>query len=130
MLVGAPKVDTVLPEFKEFAEHAILVAHNAAFDMRFLELNERRAKVRFSNPVLDTLLLSTVVHPNLDDHTLDGIAARMNIPVVGRHTALGDAIVTAEILLKLIPLLEAQGIKTLREAIKASEKSKFAKHAF
>jgi DNA polymerase-3 subunit epsilon len=130
MLVGQPTVKDVLPEFKEFVEHAVLVAHNAAFDMRFLELNEIRTRVRFGNPVLDTLLLSTVVHPNLDDHTLDGIAGRMNIPIVGRHTALGDAIVTAEILLKLIPLLESQGIVTLADAIKASAKSKFAQHAF
>ena len=130
MLVGQPTVKEVLPELKSFVEHAVMVAHNAAFDMRFLELNEIRTRVRFSNPVLDTLLLSTVVHPNLEDHTLDGIAKRMNIPIVGRHTALGDAIVTAEILLKLIPLLESQGIVTLGDAIKASASSKFAQHAY
>lgn len=130
MLVGQPTVDKVLPEFKEFVEGAVLVAHNAAFDMRFLELNEISTGIGFGNPVLDTLLLSTVVHPNQDDHTLDGIAGRMNIPIVGRHTALGDAIVTAEILLRLIPLLESQGVTTLKDAIRVSAKSKFAKHAY
>jgi len=130
MLVGQPTVKEVLPELKTFVENAVMVAHNAAFDMRFLELNEIRTRVRFNNPVLDTLLLSTVVHPNLEDHTLDGIAKRMNIPIVGRHTALGDAIVTAEILLKLISLLESQGIVTLGDAIKASASSRFAQHAY
>ncbi len=130
MLVGQPTVKEVLPDFREFVENAVLVAHNAAFDMRFLELNEVKTGVRFRNPVLDTLLLSTVVHPNLEDHTLDGIANRMNIPIVGRHTALGDAIVTAEILLKLFPLLESQGIFTLGDAIRASKNSKFAQHDF
>jgi len=130
MLIGQPKFGDVLPEFKQFAEHAVLVAHNAAFDMRFLQLKEIETHCRFDNPVLDTLLLSTVVHPNQSDHTLDGIAGRMNIPVVGRHTALGDAIVTAEILIRLIPLLEARGIKTLGEAIKASATSKFANKSF
>ena len=130
MLVGQPKVADVLPEFREFAAHSVLVAHNAAFDMRFLQLKEIETHCRFHNPVLDTLLLSTVVHPNQDDHTLDGIAGRMNIPVVGRHTALGDAIVTAEILVRLIPLLEAQGIVTLADAIKASASSKFANKSF
>ncbi len=54
----------------------------------------------------------------------------MNIPVVGRHTALGDAIVTAEVLLKLIPLLEAQGIVTLEDALEASAKSPYARLEF
>jgi DNA polymerase-3 subunit epsilon len=67
------------------------------------------------------------VHPNLEGHSLDDIAERFNITIVGRHTALGDALVTAEVLLKLIPLLEAQGIMTLDDALQASSRSRFAK---
>jgi len=68
-----------------------------------------------------------VVHPNQEGHSLDVIAERFNITIVGRHTALGDALVTAEILLRLIPLLEAQEIHTLEEALRASIISPFVK---
>lgn len=127
LLIGQPTIDKVLPRFHQFAENAVLVAHNAAFDMRFLQLKEEATGIQFDNPVLDTLLLSSIIHPNLKGHGLEGIAERLNITIVGRHTALGDSIVTAEVLTKLIPLLEAQGIVTLEDALLASEKSAFAK---
>lgn len=127
LLVGQPTIDRVLPHFHNFSEGAVLVAHNAAFDMRFLQLKEESTGIHFDNPVLDTLLLSSITHPNLKGHNLEGIAERFNITIVGRHTALGDSIVTAEVLIKLIPLLEAQGIFTLEDALLASEKSAFAK---
>jgi len=127
LLPSQPIITRVLPTFHAFAADSVLVAHNAAFDMRFLQLKEQASGVCFDNPVLDTLLLSSVVHPNQEGHSLDAIAERFNITIVGRHTALGDALVTAEILLKLIPLLEAQGIHTLEEALRASSKSPFVK---
>ena len=126
MLVGQPVIDEVLPEFQNFAEGAVLVAHNAAFDMRFLQLKEEQAGCRFDNPVLDTLLLSSVVHPHLELHNLEDIAEYFGLPVIGRHTALGDAIVTGEALLKFIPLLEDMGIRTLREACDACRNTKYA----
>ncbi len=127
LLPGQPTIDKVLPIFHQFAEHSVLVAHNAAFDMRFLQLKEEVAGVKFDNPVLDTLLLSSILHPNQDSHALEGLAERFNVTIVGRHTALGDAIVTGEVLVKLIPLLEAHGIKNLEDALRASAKSPFAK---
>lgn len=127
MVAGRPTIGQVLPLFHRFVEGAVLVAHNAAFDMRCLQLKERQTGVRFENPVLDTLLLSSIIHPHQETHSLDGIADRLNLPVVGRHTALGDALVTAEVLLKLIPLLEVRGILTLEDALKASIASRYAK---
>ncbi|MGK2905432.1 MAG: exonuclease domain-containing protein [Desulfuromonadales bacterium] len=127
LLPSQPIITQVLPNFHAFAAGSVLVAHNAAFDMRFLQLKEDATGLSFDNPVLDTLLLSSVVHPNQDGHSLDAIAERFNITISGRHTALGDALITAEILLRLIPLLEAQGIHTLEEALRASIKSPFAK---
>nr|WP_236589270.1 3'-5' exonuclease [Ramlibacter aurantiacus] len=127
MVAGQPRITEVLPTFHAYAQDTVLVAHNAAFDMRFLQLQEAAAGVAFRQPVLDTLLLSAVVHANQASHRLEDIAARFDIPLLGRHTALGDALVTAEILLRLIPLLEAMGIRTLRQAREASERTFYAR---
>ncbi len=127
MVKGQPTIDAVLPAFHAFAHDTVLVAHNAAFDMRFLQLKEARTGLRFDQPVLDTLLLSAVVHPNQESHRLEAIAERFGITVIGRHTALGDAIVTAEVLLKLIPLLAAMGIHTLGQAREAAQKTYYAR---
>src|ERR1700674_1923689 len=128
MLVGQPRIEAVLPAFHRFAEDTVLVAHNAAFDMRFLQLKEAGTGVKFIQPVLDTLLLSAVAHSDYEgaEHDLAAIAARLGIDVIGRHTALGDAIVTGEIFLKLLPLLAARGIRTLKHAREASRKTLYA----
>jgi DNA polymerase-3 subunit epsilon len=127
MLVDQPTIDKVLPAFSEFTEETVLVAHNAAFDMRFLQLKEESTGVRFTQPVLDTLLLSEVIHPNQESHKLEAIAERLGVNVIGRHTALGDAIVTGEVFLKMVPLLAEKGIRTLREARDAAEKTYYAR---
>jgi DNA polymerase-3 subunit epsilon len=119
-LANEPPIEQVLPRFHRFCEDTVLVAHNAAFDMRFLELKEAATGVRFGQPVLDTLLLSAVVHPSLDNHHLDMIAERVGVRVIGRHTALGDALLTGEVFLRLIPLLADRGIATLGQALEAS----------
>jgi len=127
MLNGQPRLDVVLPAFHEFCAETVLVAHNAAFDMRFFQLKEDSLGVRFTQPVLDTLLLSAVIHPNQESHGLESIAERLGINVIGRHTALGDAFVTGEVFLKMIPLLADMGIVTLRQALDAAQKTYFAR---
>ncbi len=127
MLESQPTIDRVLPAFGQFCEDTVLVAHNAAFDMRFLRLKEETTGVRFAQPVLDTLLLSAVIHPDLESHRLEAIAERMGVNPIGRHTALGDAIMTGEVFLRMIPLLAQQGIRTLGEAREASQKTYFAR---
>jgi DNA polymerase-3 subunit epsilon len=127
MVVGQPTIDQVLPAFHAFAQDTVLVAHNAAFDMRFLQLKEEQAGVVFDHPVLDTLLLSALIHPNQDSHRLEALAERFNVTVIGRHTALGDAMVTAEVFVKLIPMLAEKGIHTLGQAREAAQKTYYAR---
>ncbi|TAN47782.1 MAG: 3'-5' exonuclease [Betaproteobacteria bacterium] len=126
-LAGQPTVEQVLPAFHRFCEDTVLVAHNAAFDMRFLELKEAASGVRFAQPVLDTLLLSAAAHPAHEDHRLEAIAERLGVRIIGRHTALGDALLTGEIFLKLVPLLAGRGIVTLGQALEASRQTYYAR---
>lgn len=127
VLEAQPPIERVLPAFHRFCEDTVLVAHNAAFDMRFLELKEASSGVRFAQPVLDTLLLSAVVNPSQEDHKLEAIAQRLGVRVIGRHTALGDALLTGEIFLKLLPLLADRGVATLGEALEASRQTYYAR---
>jgi DNA polymerase-3 subunit epsilon len=127
LLRGQPTIDKVLPFFHGFCAETVLVGHNIAFDMRFLQMKEEATGVQFRQPVLDTLLLSAVIHPNQDSHQLEAIAERLGVNVIGRHTALGDAIATGEVFLKMIPLLAEQGIRTLREAREAAERTYYAR---
>jgi DNA polymerase III subunit epsilon len=127
MVVGQPVIEDVLPAFHAFAQDTVLVAHNAAFDMRFLQIKEKKTGIVFDHPVLDTLLLSAVVHPNQDSHRLEAIAERFNVTIIGRHTAMGDAMVTAEVMIKLIPLLAEKGIHTLGQAREAAQQTYYAR---
>jgi DNA polymerase III subunit epsilon len=124
---GQPPISDVLPSFHRYAADTVLVGHNISFDLRFFQLKEESCRVRITNPVLDTLLLSTVIHPHAEDHSIEEIAARMGVDIVGRHTALGDAIVTGEIFVKFLPLLADRGIRTLRDAMQASKESYMAR---
>lgn len=126
-LIGQPTIGEVLPQFHHFCEDTVLVAHNAAFDMRFLELKEAATGIRFAQPVLDTLLLSVIVHPTQEGHDLEAVAERLGVNVIGRHTALGDALVTGEIFLRLLPLLAEHGIVTLGQALDASRETYLAR---
>lgn len=122
MVAHKPPASVVLPRFKRFAGEAVLVAHNAAFDMKFLEMKEDVSGVQFDNPVLDLLLLSAYVHDHTPDHSLNATAERFGVQIADRHTALGDAMTTAAIFVRMIDLLAARGITTLQQAIDVSSK--------
>lgn len=122
MVQDAPDIGAALKRLRAFTGDAVLVAHNAAFDMRFLRLKERSTGIRFDQPVLDTLLLSILIHDHTPNHTLEDIARRLGVNVAGRHTALGDAVTTAEIFARLLALLPDHGIRTLDDAVGACER--------
>jgi len=127
MLRGQPVAAIALPAFHRFCADTVLVGHNAAFDMRFLQIKEAEVGVGFTMPVLDTLLLSAVLHPNQESHRLEAIAERLGVGIEVRHRALEDAVATGEIFLKLLPLLAEKGIVTLRQALEASRQTYLAR---
>jgi DNA polymerase-3 subunit epsilon len=127
MLKNQPTIDKVLPMFHRFTAETILVAHNAAFDIKFLQMKQEESGVQFVCPVLDTLLISAVVHPAQEDHNIEAIADRLSVPIVGRHTALGDAFTTGQLFLKMLPLLAQKNIHTLKETLAACEKTYYAR---
>ena len=122
MLAGMPDIKQILPKFVEFVGDAVIVAHNAAFDMKFIGLQSERCGVKLDSPVLDTVLLSAFVHDHTSKHTLDDLAERYGVCIQGRHTALGDALTTAHVFVRLIKQLSCRNINTFSEAIRASDK--------
>ena len=119
MVADALPAAQVLPRFHVFAGDSVLVAHNAAFDMKFLRLKEGESGVRFGNPVIDTLLLSLLIEGEEETHSLDAICERLDIRIEGRHSALGDALATAQVLVHLVERLEARGITTFGQVMDA-----------
>ena len=119
MVIGAPDVVTAGRQFHHFAEGAVLIAHNAPFDMEFLRRQEEAIGAAFDHPVLDTVLLSAVVYGQLEQHSLDALTARLGItiPEEARHTAIGDTVATAEAFLKLVPMLQARGLETFGQVV-------------
>ena len=114
MVKDAADIASVGRAFHKFAEGAVLIAHNAPFDMEFLRRHEAAIGARFDNPILDTVLLSAVVFGQHEDHSLDALTHRLSItiPEEARHTAIGDSVATADAFLKLLPMLQGRGLSS------------------
>lgn len=123
-VAGAPDIAEAGRAFHHFARDAVLVAHNAPFDIGLLRRFQERMQVDWTHPVLDTVLLSAVVFGTNEVHTLDALCDRLavTIPKEVRHTALGDAQATGEALVKLLPLLEGKGIVTFGDVLEETRK--------
>jgi DNA polymerase-3 subunit epsilon len=119
MVQDAPGVADVVARFHKFAEGAVLIAHNAPFDMEFLRRQEAAIDLRFDNPVLDTVLLSAVIYGQHEVHSLDALTHRLGItiPEEARHTAIGDTVATADAFLKLMPMLQGRGLGTFGQVL-------------
>ncbi|MBI6629033.1 3'-5' exonuclease [Pontibaca salina] len=124
MVADAPDTGDALHRFHEFADGAVLVAHNAPFDMGFLHAARAESRVAFDNRVMDTVLLSAMVWGQAVSHSLDALTARLGIeiPPELRHTAMGDAEATAEAFLRLLPALAAKGIARFDDMSAAAAK--------
>jgi len=119
MVAGQPDIISAGREFHAFARGSVIVAHNAPFDMAFLHRHKGHMRVEWDHPILDTVLLSAVLFGASQTHTLDALCDRLSvtIPPHLRHTALGDAHATAEVLACMLPMLEGRGLTTLSEVI-------------
>jgi len=124
MVRDKPRSDRVLTDFRFYSRDTVLISHCAEFDMLFLRQHGHKVGLEFVNPVLDTLLLAAAVLSSRRDQTLEATARRLGARIHSRHSSLGDALTAAEIYLKLIPLLEQQGLFTLRQAQEASRRMK------
>jgi DNA polymerase-3 subunit epsilon len=124
MVADAPDAPTAVSQFHAFARGAVIVAHNAPFDMAFLQRHGKMSGLGWDHPVLDTVLLSAVLFGTNEKHTLDALCERLDItiPPELRHTALGDAQATAEALCKMLPILSSMGYETFGGVVQQTRK--------
>lgn len=113
----APSIDVALPEFIDFVNGAIIVAHNAPFDISFLTEKAGNLGIDFQPSSIDTLILSRMLLPRNDRYRLDVVAETLNVTFDKCHRALDDCMIAAEIYLKLIDMLKNKGISTIEELI-------------
>ena len=113
MVMEAETIEQVLPKFMEFCEGCVMVAHNASFDMSFIEENCLRQNIATDFTVMDTVGLARVLLPALKKHKLNLVAKALNIPLENHHRAVDDAECTAKIFLKFIAMLKEQGAEAL-----------------
>ena len=115
MVMGAEQIDKVLPQFLAFCENCILVAHNAQFDMSFLMENCDMQGISHDFTYVDTVGIARIFLPGQKKHTLDAVAKSLGVSLENHHRAVDDAEATAEIFVKLIGLMEKEGITTLAQ---------------
>jgi len=115
-VADAPTLSEVLPNFLKFISGAVLVAHNASFDTRFLSAAIKQLKIGdLDNYVMDTLTLSRNLHPQHGSHSLAAICERMNINNADAHRAVHDARATAKVLQEFLTELQTKGNRTFRQ---------------
>ena len=110
MVMDAPAIEEILPQFLEFVGDAVLVAHNAGFDVSFIEENCRRLGQEQTFTYLDTVALARILLPQLNRFKLDTVAKALHINLHHHHRAVDDAECTAEIFLKFAEMLEKQDV--------------------
>ncbi len=115
MVVDAETIDVVLPKFLDFLGDAVLVAHNAGFDVSFIEQNCRYQEIEREFISLDTVALARVLLPTLSKYKLNVVAKALNISLENHHRAVDDAGATAEIFVRFVEMLKEREIDTLKE---------------
>lgn len=119
MVADAPPMRKAGTRFLQFAEGAVLVAHNAPFDMAFLRRHAEETGTDLHHPILDTVLLGAELFGATEALTLDVLAERLGVHIEEeeRHTALGDARATATVFLRMLDVFHSRKCKTLGDLI-------------
>lgn len=114
MVKGAPDIEQVLPEFIRFCGDAVLVAHNASFDIGFIEHFCRQLGLKeLKNPVLDTLELARFLYPTLKNHRLNTLSEKFKVRLENHHRAIDDTVALGEILNFMLKDCDERGIRDL-----------------
>ena len=113
MVVDAPTIDVVLPQFMEFCRDCVMVAHNADFDMSFIMNNCDTLGIAHDFTYVDTVALARILLTNLNRYKLDTVAKAVGVSLENHHRAVDDAGCTAEIFVKFVQMLKDRGAETL-----------------
>jgi CBS domain-containing protein len=125
-VANAPTFADLLPRLESFLADRLLIGYAIDFDMAVLKREYALNRRRWIEPrTLDIIPLARAIGSIMPDYSLDAIAAALNVEIAGRHTAMGDARATAEIFLKLVPLLKQRGVRTLAEAREYGRQGEF-----
>lgn len=127
MVAAVPGPEGVMPELLEMLRGTVVIGHNVGFDLAMLRRAAEQAGLEWQDPPwLDALLLAAALDPDETDLNLESIALRLGVNVSGRHTALGDSLVTAEVFARQVPLLAERGVLTLDAAVEFSHTARQA----
>ncbi len=115
-VAAMPPAEEVMADFLKFLGDSIFVAHNAAFDLAFVNHELQNLEMEtMQNRVLCTQILAKKLMPELEKYSLDALSASLGIPIEGRHRALGDATATAHIFLSLLRRASLKGIESVQD---------------
>ena len=123
MVIDAPTIEEALPEFLEFCKGAVMVAHNASFDMGFIIRNAKLQGLDREFTYIDTVGLSRLLLPNLSRYKLNTVAKALGVSLENHHRAVDDAGATAEIFIKLVQMLKEKDIHNIDEIDKLGRMS-------
>ena len=123
MVMDAPMIDVILPQFLEFCKGCILVAHNASFDVGFIRTKAAEMQIETDFTVVDTVGLARMLLPKLNRFKLNVVAKELHVSLESHHRAVDDAGATAEIFVKFIAMLKEKGITTLLDINKSGKLS-------
>ena len=115
LIKDKPTIEEILPKFVEFIGDSVLVAHNAAFDMGFMQQKCREQNIEFKNTSIDTLTLARTLLPHMKRFRLNLIAKELGVPLLNHHRAVDDAEATAHIFIKFMEMIIKKGAQKLSD---------------